>query len=67
MTESLGTALPKEMARVRGLIPLYAAIPTGGLAIVHMQMALGEAEQAMMAGDVAGMMAAHERLKGFKE
>jgi hypothetical protein len=32
MTDTLGDALPREMARVREMLSLYDAIPTGVLA-----------------------------------
>ena len=36
--ETLGEALPREMARVRDLLPLYDAIPTGIFAATMMQV-----------------------------
>lgn len=37
-TETLGDALPREMARVRELLPLYDAIPIGVFAATMMAM-----------------------------
>lgn len=64
---SLGTALPKEMARVRDeIMPVYQSIgPVGAPALYLMRVALDQAAQAMIEGDVVAMMAAYEDLKGF--
>lgn len=64
--ESLGTELPKEMARVRDeVIPAYESIGSSGiLAITWMKRALDDAAKAMAEGDVVGMMRAYEELKG---
>lgn len=64
---TLGEALPLEQQRVRELIPLYAAIPTGGFAIAMMQQALTNAERAVASGDILAIMQAYEELKTFKE
>lgn len=64
--DSLGDALPREMARVRELLPLYASIGApGAFAMVMMQQALGDAERAMISGDLPGMIAAYQELKEF--
>jgi hypothetical protein len=65
-TKSLGTELPKEMARVRDeVIPVYLEIgPAGIFAVTWMRAALDAAAKAMAEGDVAGMIAAYEELKG---
>lgn len=66
MADSLGDAFPREMTRVRNLIPIYASIGSaGGPAIFMMNMALDEAQRALAAGDVVAMMRAYEDLKGF--
>ena len=63
---SLGTELPKEMARVRDeVIPAYLEIGQAGLfAVTWMRRALDDAATAMAEGDVAAMVAAYEELKG---
>lgn len=67
MTESLATALPKEMARVRDeLLPTYDSIPTGVFAATLMRQALDTAAQALAEGDVVKMIHAHHTLKEFK-
>lgn len=65
--DTLGDALPREMARVRDeVMPAYQAIgPTGTFALHAMRNALDVAAKAMAEGDVAAMMAAYEDLKGF--
>lgn len=66
--ESLGSALPKQQARVRGLILQYREIgPAGNFAIMMMEQALREADQAVIHGDIVGMLRAYESLKGFNE
>lgn len=67
MSESLGEALPREMARVRDeLMPLYIQIgPPGQFALALMRQSLDAAAKAMAEGDVVAMLRAHEDLKGF--
>lgn len=66
---SLGTELPKEMARVRDeLMPLYQSIgPAGGFALAMMRAELDRATKALAEGDVVTMIRSYEALKGFKE
>ena len=68
MSESLGEALPKEMARVRDvLMPQYQSIgPAGAVARSQMRMDLDRAAKAMAEGDVAEMARVYVSLKGFK-
>lgn len=68
MTETLGDALPKEMARVRDVvIPPYIEIgPAGAIALMLMRADLDAAARAMAEGDVAGMIHAYEALKGWE-
>jgi molybdopterin converting factor small subunit len=67
-TDTLGDALPREMTRVRRLIPMYQSIgPAGGFAIMMMNRALDEAQKALAEGDVVAMIRAYEDLKGFHE
>ena len=62
---SLAEALPEEQKRVRELLPLYDAIPTGIFAATMMRQALTKAEQASASGDVIAMLQSYEELKGF--
>jgi hypothetical protein len=64
-SESLAEALPKEQQRVRDLLPLYDAIPTGIFAATLMRQALTRAEQASASGDVVAMLRCYEELRGF--
>lgn len=66
-TKSLGTELPKEMARVRDVVmPSYIEIgPPGLFALTMMRADLDAAARAMMEGDVVGMLRAYESLKGY--
>jgi hypothetical protein len=67
-TETIGTALPKEMARVRDeVMPAYQAIgPAGAPALFLMRMELDIAAAAIMNGDVVTMLRAYESLKEFR-
>lgn len=62
----LGTALPREMTRVRDdVIPSYLEIgPSGAFAVAWMRKALDDAARAMAEGDVTAMIRAYEELKG---
>lgn len=62
---SLAEALPREQQRVRELLPLYDAIPTGVFAATLMRQALTRAEQASASGDGIAMLRCYEDLKGF--
>lgn len=62
---NLAEALPKEQQRVRDLLPLYDAIPTGVFAATMMRMALTKAERAAASGDVVAMLRSYDELKGF--
>lgn len=67
MSESLGTALPAEMARVRDkVLPAYLAIPTGILAATMMRHDLDRAAKALAEGDVAAMIEVYGALKEWK-
>jgi Ca2+-binding EF-hand superfamily protein len=64
--KNLAEALPEEQQRVRELLPIYDAIPTGVFAATMMRESLSRAEQAAASGDVVAMLAAYEDLKGYK-
>lgn len=65
--ESLGTALPKEMARVRDkVMPIYIQIGQPGiLALSMMRNSLDAATKALAEGDIVGMIRAFEDLRGY--
>lgn len=66
MTDTLGDALPREMARVRDhVLPYYTPAVNGQIAAVIMRRALDDAATALAEGDVAAMISAYVRLKGF--
>ncbi len=68
--KSLGESLPEEQARVRELIQLYRdplLKGAGAFAVEMMEMELKKADQAVMSGDVALMIAAYKNLKEFHE
>lgn len=65
MSESLGEALPREMARVRDkVLSVYASLSSGVFAAGMMRRSLDAAAKAMAEGDIAAMIAAYEDLKG---
>lgn len=67
-TESLGTALPAAMARVRDeIMPAYLGIgPAGGFALALMRAELDRATRALATGDVVTMIKSYKALKEFK-
>lgn len=64
---TLGEALPKEMARVRDeVMPAYTAIGSaGGFALASMRRDLDAAAKALAEGDVGAMIHAYNSLKGW--
>ena len=65
--DTLGDALPREMARVRDrVLPAYDAIgPAGAIAATFMRASLDAAARAMAEGDVCEMIRAHQDLKEY--
>lgn len=65
---TLGDALPREIARVRDrVVPAYVAIGAPGrLALSMMRASLDAASKAMIEGDVVAMLRAYEDLKGYE-
>jgi hypothetical protein len=65
--ETLGEALPREMARVRDeVMPAYLEIgPPGIFALSMMRAELDRATKALAEGDLATMMVSYQELKGF--
>lgn len=66
MTNTLGDALPREMARVREIVVAYSAIPNGHIAASLMRADLDAAARAMAEGDVVAMLRVYESLKGWE-
>ncbi|PZD95221.1 hypothetical protein DNH61_11720 [Paenibacillus sambharensis] len=64
--ETLGDALPKEIERVQEIIREYEKIPAGHLAAEMMKADVKRAQEAMMSGDLAGMLAAYQALKEYE-
>lgn len=67
MSDSLGEALPREMARVRDkVMPAYLSIgEPGKFALILMRADLDAAAKAMIEGDVVAMIQAYDSLKGY--
>ena len=68
MSESLGEALPKEMARVRDVVmPAYQEIGQSGIfALTFMRRDLDLAAKALAEGDVVAMIGAYKALQEYK-
>lgn len=68
MSDTVGDALPREMARVRDkVIPAYLAIgASGGLALAFMRRDLDLAAKALAEGDVIAMIAALQDLREWE-
>lgn len=66
--DSIGTALPAEIARVRDeVIPAYESIGTAGApALVFIRRDLAAAEKALAEGDAVAMIAAYKALEGVR-
>lgn len=67
---SLGTELPKEMARVRDvLLPIYDGLPerAGAFAAAIMRAELDRATKALAEGDLPTMILSYTALRDFKE
>lgn len=64
--QTLGDALPAEMARVRELLPFYDEIPTGIFAATMMRADLDAAAKALADGDVIEMIRVYQSLKDYK-
>lgn len=66
--ETLGDALPKELARVRTVLGHYKAIgPAGAFGAAMIEQSLAAADRAIISGDVAAMAAAYKDLKEIKD
>jgi hypothetical protein len=68
VNDTLGDALPREIARVRDdVMPAYIAIGApGSFALAMMRASMDAASKAMIEGDVVAMMRAYEDLKGYE-
>lgn len=67
MSDSLGKALPREMARVRDeVMPAYQCIGREGTpALMMMRADLDAAAKALADGDVVAMVRAYQALKDY--
>jgi len=64
MMETLGDALPKEMARVREVLGHYREIgPAGVFGATFIELDLREADRAVMSGDLVAMLIAYKKLQ----
>ena len=66
MTDTLGDALPREMARVRDeVLPYYTPEVNGQIAAAMMRQDLDAAAKALVEGDVSEMIRVYESLKTY--
>jgi hypothetical protein len=67
MADSLGEALPREMARVRDeIMPVYQELGKSGLfALAMMRVDLDAAAKALAEGDVIEMIRVYKSLKEY--
>ena len=64
--ETIGDALPKEMARVREVLGHYREIgPAGVFGATFIELDLREADRAVMSGDVVAMIVALKKLQAI--
>ena len=64
---SLGEEFPIEQARVREVLGIYKEIgPAGAFGAMNIEIALREADQAAVSGDLIRMMMAYEELKSIE-
>jgi len=65
---SLGDALPKEQARVRGVLSYYKEIgPAGAFGAAMIEQSLQKADRAVISGDIVEMIAAYKDLQEIKD
>lgn len=64
--DTLGEALPREMSRVRDLIPIYDSVPMGHIAAGLMRASIDAAQRALAEGDVVAMIRCYQDLKGYE-
>lgn len=68
MTDTLGDTLPREMERVRALIPIYETLrPGSNFILIMIQADLKKAQRAITEGDLPAMIVAYKALKEYKE
>jgi len=66
-TETLADALLKEQARCRELLGIYREIGhAGAFAAAMLELSLKRADEAVMSGDLAAMIAAYRDLVGYE-
>ena len=64
MSESLGEALPKEIARVREVLKDYESVgPAGAFAVMMIKKDIADAERAIMEGDLVAMIRSYKTLQ----
>ena len=65
--DTLGDALPREIARCQELLIDYASIgPAGNFGVMMIRQDIAAGVKALAEGDVIAMLKAYEALKGCK-
>lgn len=64
--ENLIEGIQRECDRVREILSLYDAIPTGVFAATMMRNSIKAAESAIASGDVLAMLAAYKDLEKYE-
>jgi len=65
--ESLGEALPKEMARAREVLGIYKSIgPAGAFGATMIEQLLQRADKAVMEQDIVAMIQVYQELKAVE-
>lgn len=63
---SLGEALPREIERVQELIRQYESVPMGHIVASMMKADVKRAHDAMISGDIVGMLTVYQELKSYE-
>lgn len=67
VVQTLGDALPREMARVRDeVLPVYLSFASGLFAATLIRASLDAAAKALAEGDIVAMLRAYDSLKGYE-
>ena len=64
--DTLGDVLPREIERVQKIIKIYEETPAGHLVAAMMKQDIKRAHEAMMSGDITGMISACQTLKEYE-
>lgn len=67
MMSSLGTAFPKEQARVREVLAIYKAMgPVGDFSASQIEFTLRKADEIVISGDLVEMIQIYKEMQAIK-